>query len=309
MKYYNSILELIGKTPLVRLNNIKVKEDLYSNIYAKVEFFNPGGSVKDRVAAAMIRAAEKSGALTTKTTIYEPTSGNTGIGAALIGAAKGYKVIIVMPDTVSIERIKLIKAYGAEVILTSGKEGMLGSIAKVKELMEKDKGSITLSQFENKENPFAHYQKTGQEIYADLDGQVDVLVSAVGTGGTISGAGKYLKEQNKNIEIVAVEPEASPVLSKGIAGPHKIQGIGAGFVPKTLDTSIYDQIIVVSEEEAIKNTRLLAENEGILCGISSGAALYAAIELAKDIKYKDKNIVVILPDTGERYLSTEVFAA
>ncbi len=309
MKYYNSILELIGKTPLVRLNNIKVKEDLYSNIYAKVEFFNPGGSVKDRVAAAMIRAAEKSGALTTKTTIYEPTSGNTGIGAALIGAAKGYKVIIVMPDTVSIERIKLIKAYGAEVILTSGKEGMLGSIAKVKELMEKDKGSITLSQFENKENPFAHYQKTGQEIYADLDGQVDVLVSAVGTGGTISGAGKYLKEQNKNIEIVAVEPEASPVLSKGIAGPHKIQGIGAGFVPETLDTNIYDVIIVVSEEEAIKNTRLLAENEGILCGISSGAALYAAIELAKDIKYKDKNIVVILPDTGERYLSTEVFAA
>ena len=307
MKYYDSVLQLIGNTPLVKLNNIKTNKRLYGNIYAKVEFFNPGGSIKDRIAYAMIIKAEKSGLLNSETTIYEPTSGNTGIGAALIGAAKGYKVVIVMPDSVSIERRKLIKAYGAEVILTKGEEGMLGSISKVEELMNDDPNSITLAQFVNPENPYTHYENTGKEIYDDLEGQVDVFVSAVGTGGTISGAGKYLKERNPNIEVVAVEPEDSPVLSKGVAGKHIIQGIGAGFVPLTLNTDIYDQIVTVSGDDAILNTRYLAENEGILCGISSGAALTVAINLAKEKKYTDKNIIVILADTGERYLSTEVF--
>lgn len=307
MNYYNSIVELIGKTPIVKLNNIKNKEKLLGNIYAKVEFFNPGGSIKDRIALAMIEKAEQADLINQDTTIYEPTSGNTGIGAALVGAAKGYKVVIVMPDSASIERRQLIKAYGAKVVLTSGEEGMLGSIAKVKELMEKDLNSITLSQFENLENPHSHYQNTGREIFRDLEGQVDVLVSGVGTGGTISGAGKYLKEKNPHIEIIAVEPKDSPVLSKGQSGSHKIQGIGAGFIPNTLDTKIYDQIIVVSDQKAMATSRFLVENEGIFCGISSGAALSVAIKLAKDKKYQDKNIVVILPDTGERYLSTEVF--
>ncbi len=309
MKYYDNILQLIGKTPIVKLNNLKDQKGLHGNIFGKVEFFNPGGSIKDRVALKMLDNALKLNKINADTTIYEPTSGNTGIGAALIGAARGYKVVIVMPESVSIERIKLVKAYGAKVILTNKEKGMLGAISHVESLMQNDLNSITLSQFENLENPNAHYTNTGPEIYEDLDGQVDVFVVGVGTGGTISGAGKYLKEKNPNIHIVAVEPTDSQVLKTGISGPHKIQGIGAGFIPKTLDTNIYDEIMAATYEDAVASTRDLAQNEGILCGISAGAALSVAIKLASDIKYKDKNIVVILPDTGERYLSTEVFEA
>ncbi len=308
MKYYNNITQLIGKTPIVKLNNLKKQQSLYGNIYAKVESFNPGGSIKDRIALALIEAAEASGELKSDTVIYEPTSGNTGIGAALVGAAKGYEVVIVMPDKVSVERIKLVKAYGAKVILTEGSLGMKGAIAKVESLMSENKNSITLAQFENPINPKTHYQSTAGEIYRDMDKQVDVFVAGVGTGGTISGVGKYLKEKNSNIEVVAVEPQDSQVLKTGVGGPHKIQGIGAGFIPLTLNTKIYDQIIAIDYENAVATTRLLASTEGILAGISAGAALAAAIELAKDIKYQDKNIVVILPDTGERYLSLEVFA-
>lgn len=308
MKYYNNITQLIGKTPIVKLNNLKKQQSLYGNIYAKVESFNPGGSIKDRIALALIEAAEASGELKSDTVIYEPTSGNTGIGAALVGAAKGYEVVIVMPDKVSVERIKLVKAYGAKVILTEGSLGMKGAIAKVESLMSENKNSITLAQFENPINPKTHYQSTAVEIYRDMDKQVDVFVAGVGTGGTISGVGKYLKEKNSNIEVVAVEPQDSQVLKTGVGGPHKIQGIGAGFIPLTLNTKIYDQIIAIDYENAVATTRLLASTEGILAGISAGAALAAAIELAKDIKYQDKNIVVILPDTGERYLSLEVFA-
>ena len=308
MKYYNNITQLIGKTPIVKLNNLKKQQSLYGNIYAKVESFNPGGSIKDRIALALIEAAEASGELKSDTVIYEPTSGNTGIGAALVGAAKGYEVVIVMPDKVSVERIKLVKAYGAKVILTEGSLGMKGAIAKVESLMSENKNSITLAQFENPINPKTHYQSTAVEIYRDMDKQVDVFVAGVGTGGTISGVGKYLKEKNSNIEVVAVEPQDSQVLKTGVGGPHKIQGIGAGFIPLTLNTKIYDQIIAIDYESAVATTRLLASTEGILAGISAGAALAAAIELAKDIKYQDKNIVVILPDTGERYLSLEVFA-
>ncbi len=307
MKYYDNILQLIGKTPMVKLNNIKNQKALHANIFGKVEFFNPGGSIKDRVALKMLDYAVDSKKINAETTIYEPTSGNTGIGAALIGAARGYKVVIVMPDSVSIERIKLVKAYGAKVVLTDKEYGMMGAINHVESLMAKDPNSITLSQFENLQNPNAHYTNTGPEIYDDLDGQVDVFVVGVGTGGTISGAGKYLKEKNPDIHIVAVEPDGSQVLKTGISGPHKIQGIGAGFVPKTLNTEIYDEIMAVTYDEAVMSTRELAQSEGILCGISAGAALSVAIKLASDIKYKDKNIVVILPDTGERYLSTEVF--
>lgn len=307
MKYYDSVLELIGKTPIVKLNNINKDKNLYGNLFGKVEFFNPGGSVKDRVAYAMIKKAEESKLLKHDTVIYEPTSGNTGIGAALVGAACGYQVVIVMPDSASIERVKLIKAYGAKVILTVGEEGMLGAIAKVEALMKENPNSITLAQFENPENPNIHYLTTGPEIYADLNGQVDVLVAGVGTGGTISGAGKYLKEQNPNIEVIAVEADKSQVLNKGPVGPHKIQGIGAGFIPKTLDLDIFDEVIIVSAEDAQKTSRYLAATEGLLCGISTGAALWAGIQVAKDKAYKDKNIVVIMPDTGERYLSVDVF--
>lgn len=306
--YYNNITELIGKTPLVKLNNLIKQENLNANLFAKVEFFNPGGSIKDRIANAMIKEAELSGRLNQDTTIYEPTSGNTGIGAALVGAAKGYKVVIVMPDSVSVERIQIVKAYGAKVILTDKKFGVKGSIAKVEELMSEDENSITLSQFENKVNPSEHNKNTAIEIYEDLDSKVDVVISGVGTGGTITGVGHYLKSKNPNIEIIAVEPEKSPVLSGGEHNPHKIQGIGAGFIPNVLDTKVYDRIISVSDEKAMESARLLAQKEGIFCGVSSGAALAAALEVSNDPKYKDKNVVVILPDTGERYLSTEVYA-
>lgn len=306
--YYNNITELIGKTPLVKLNNLIKQENLNANLFAKVEFFNPGGSIKDRIANAMIKEAELSGKLNQDTTIYEPTSGNTGIGAALVGAAKGYKVVIVMPDSVSVERIQIVKAYGAKVILTDKKFGVKGSIAKVEELMSEDENSITLSQFENKVNPSEHNKSTAIEIYEDLDSKVDVVISGVGTGGTITGVGHYLKSKNPNIEIIAVEPEKSPVLSGGEHNPHKIQGIGAGFIPNVLDTKVYDRIISVSDEKAMESARLLAQKEGIFCGVSSGAALAAALEVSNDPKYKDKNVVVILPDTGERYLSTEVYA-
>ena len=308
MKYYENITQLIGKTPIVKLNNLKEQKSLYGNIYAKIEAFNPGGSIKDRIALALIEDAEASGALKSDTVIYEPTSGNTGIGAALVGAAKGYEVVIVMPDKVSVERIKLVKAYGAKVILTEGSLGMKGAIAKVESLMSENKNSITLAQFENPINPKAHYQSTAVEIYKDMNKQVDVFVAGVGTGGTISGVGKYLKEKNAEIEVVAVEPKDSQVLKTGVGGPHKIQGIGAGFVPKTLNTEIYDQIIAIDYDLAVESTRLLAASEGILAGISAGAALAAALMLAEDVAYKDKNIVVVLPDTGERYLSLEVFA-
>ena len=308
MKYYENITQLIGKTPIVKLNNLKEQKSLYGNIYAKIEAFNPGGSIKDRIALALIEDAEASGALKSDTVIYEPTSGNTGIGAALVGAAKGYEVVIVMPDKVSVERIKLVKAYGAKVILTEGSLGMKGAIAKVESLMSENKNSITLAQFENPINPKAHYQSTAVEIYKDMNKQVDVFVAGVGTGGTISGVGKYLKEKNPEIEVVAVEPKDSQVLKTGVGGPHKIQGIGAGFVPKTLNTEIYDQIIAIDYDLAVESTRLLAASEGILAGISAGAALAAALMLAEDVAYKDKNIVVVLPDTGERYLSLEVFA-
>lgn len=306
--YYNNITELIGKTPLVKLNNLIKQENLNANLFVKVEFFNPGGSIKDRIANAMIKEAELSGKLNQDTTIYEPTSGNTGIGAALVGAAKGYKVVIVMPDSVSVERIQIVKAYGAKVILTDKKFGVKGSIAKVEELMSEDENSITLSQFENKVNPSEHNKSTAIEIYEDLDSKVDVVISGVGTGGTITGVGHYLKSKNPNIEIIAVEPEKSPVLSGGEHNPHKIQGIGAGFIPNVLDTKVYDRIISVSDEKAMESARLLAQKEGIFCGVSSGAALAAALEVSNDPKYKDKNVVVILPDTGERYLSTEVYA-
>ena len=308
MKYYENVTQLIGKTPIVKLNNLKEQKYLYGNIYAKIEAFNPGGSIKDRIALALIEDAEASGALKSDTVIYEPTSGNTGIGAALVGAAKGYEVVIVMPDKVSVERIKLVMAYGAKVILTEGSLGMKGAIAKVESLMSENKNSITLAQFENPINPKAHYQSTAVEIYKDMNKQVDVFVAGVGTGGTISGVGKYLKEKNAEIEVVAVEPKDSQVLKTGVGGPHKIQGIGAGFVPKTLNTEIYDQIIAIDYDLAVESTRLLAASEGILAGISAGAALAAALMLAEDVAYKDKNIVVVLPDTGERYLSLEVFA-
>lgn len=308
MKYYENVTQLIGKTPIVKLNNLKEQKSLYGNIYAKIEAFNPGGSIKDRIALALIEDAEASGALKSDTVIYEPTSGNTGIGAALVGAAKGYEVVIVMPDKVSVERIKLVMAYGAKVILTEGSLGMKGAIAKVESLMSENKNSITLAQFENPINPKAHYQSTAVEIYKDMNKQVDVFVAGVGTGGTISGVGKYLKEKNAEIEVVAVEPKDSQVLKTGVGGPHKIQGIGAGFVPKTLNTEIYDQIIAIDYDLAVESTRLLAASEGILAGISAGAALAAALMLAEDVAYKDKNIVVVLPDTGERYLSLEVFA-
>ena len=306
--YYNNITELIGKTPLVKLNNLMKNENLNANLFAKVEFFNPGGSIKDRIANAMIKEAELSGKLNQDTTIYEPTSGNTGIGAALVGAAKGYKVVIVMPDSVSVERIQIVKAYGAKVILTDKKYGVRGSIAKVEELMNEDENSITLSQFENNVNPSEHNKSTAIEIYEDLDSKVDVVIAGVGTGGTITGVGQYLKSKNPNIEIIAVEPEKSPVLSGREHSAHKIQGIGAGFIPNVLDTKIYDRIILVSDEKAMASARLLAQKEGIFCGVSSGAAIAAALEVSIDPKYKDKNVVVILPDTGERYLSTEVYA-
>lgn len=307
MKVSKNILETVGNTPLVELNNLKEKLSFAGNIVAKVEFFNPAGSVKDRIAKAMIEEAEKAGLINKNTVLVEPTSGNTGIGLSMVAASKGLRIILTMPETMSIERRNLLKAYGAELVLTDGAKGMKGAIEKAEELAKEIPNAFIPSQFTNPANPNIHYLTTGREIYRDLDGKVDFFVAGVGTGGTISGTGKALKEQNPNIKVVAVEPLTSPVLSEGHAGPHKIQGIGAGFVPKTLDTSIYDEIIKVSNEDAFATGKLIARTEGMLVGISSGAALFAAIELANRPENKGKNIVVLLPDTGERYLSTPMF--
>ena len=307
MKVSKNILETVGNTPLVELNNLKEKLSFAGNIIAKVEFFNPAGSVKDRIAKAMIEEAEKAGLINKNTVLVEPTSGNTGIGLSMVAASKGLKIILTMPETMSIERRNLLKAYGAELVLTDGSKGMKGAIEKAEELAKEIPNAFIPSQFTNPANPNIHYLTTGKEIYRDLDGKVDFFVAGVGTGGTISGTGRALKEQNPNIKVVAVEPLTSPVLSEGHAGPHKIQGIGAGFVPKTLDTSIYDEIIRVSNEDAFATGKLIARTEGMLVGISSGAALFAAIELANRPENKGKNIVVLLPDTGERYLSTPMF--
>ncbi|MGM9969984.1 MAG: cysteine synthase A [Anaeroplasma sp.] len=307
MAIFNSILDLVGNTPLINIKNYEKNNNLEASIYAKLEYFNPAGSVKDRIAKAMIEDAEKKGILKEGSTIIEPTSGNTGIGLSAIAAAKGYKVIITMPETMSIERRAIMKAYGAELVLTEGSKGMKGAIAKAQELALEIPNSFIPGQFDNPANPEAHYLTTGPEIWNDTDGKVDIFVAGVGTGGTISGIGKYLKEKNPNIKIVAVEPKSSPVLSEGHAGAHKIQGIGAGFVPNTLDTRIYDEIITIENEEAFQTGKEIALTEGILVGISSGAALRAATVLAKRVENKGKKIVVLLPDTGDRYLSTPLF--
>lgn len=307
MKYYNGITDLVGNTPLLRLHACEEENSLCAQLYGKLEYFNPAGSIKDRIAKEMIFAAEKSGELKSSSVIIEPTSGNTGIGLAAIAAAKGYKLILIMPETMSVERRKLLKAYGAQIVLTEGSRGMKGAIEKADELARQIPDSFVPSQFSNKFNPTAHKLTTGPEIWRDTAGKVDILVAGVGTGGTISGTGKYLKEKKSDMQVVAVEPYGSPVLSKGISGIHKIQGIGAGFVPDVLDTSIYDEIIAVEDNCAFEIGNFLAKREGILVGISSGAAVYAAIQVAKRIENKDKVIVVILPDTGERYLSTPMF--
>ena len=307
MKIYASVSDLVGHTPLVELVNLEKNNSLCAKVLAKVEFFNPAGSVKDRVAKEMIAKAEKEGKLDRESTIIEPTSGNTGIGLAALCAAKGYKLVIVMPDTMSRERHMLMTAYGAELVLTDGALGMKGAIEKAEELARNIPNSFVAGQFDNPANPSAHYKSTGPEIWEDTDGCVDILVSCVGTGGTISGTGAYLKEKNPDIKVVAVEPEASPYLSRGESGTHKIQGIGAGFIPKVLDTSIYDEVITVSDDEAYMAAADIAKSDGLLVGISSGAAVCAALKLAKRQENKGKNIVVILPDTGERYLSAGVF--
>lgn len=306
-RIFRQITDLIGNTPLLALTNLKAKEDLKADIIAKLEYFNPAGSVKDRIAKAMIDDAEAKGLLKPGATIVEPTSGNTGIGLASVAAARGYKVILTMPETMSVERRNLLKAYGAELVLTEGAKGMKGAIAKAEELAQELPNAFMPRQFDNPANPTVHFNTTGPEIWADTDGKVDILVSGVGTGGTISGAGKFLKSKNPAIKVVAVEPADSPVLSQGKSGPHKIQGIGAGFVPNTLDTEIYDEIIPVANEDAFVTGRAIAYAEGVLVGISSGAALWAAIQLAKRPENEGKTIVVILPDTGERYLSTALF--
>ncbi len=306
-KVYTSAVQLVGGTPLLELKVIEKKLSLKAKIFAKLEYFNPAGSVKDRVALSMIEDAEKSGKLKEGATIIEPTSGNTGIGIAAIGAAKGYKVIIVMPDTMSEERRKLISAYGAKIALSDGSKGMKGAISTAEKLAEEIKDSVILGQFDNPSNPTAHYNSTGPEIISDTDGNIDYFVSGVGTGGTISGVGKYLKEKLSNVKIIAVEPKSSPVLSEGKSGLHKIQGIGAGFIPKTLDTNVYDEIIKVSDNEAYKYCKMIAQTEGILVGISSGAALSVAIEIASKNENSGKNVIVLFPDSGDRYLSTGVF--
>jgi len=308
MKTFDKITDLIGGTPILKLNNYIALNELPANIYAKLEYFNPAGSVKDRIAKAMIDDAEAKGALKPGAVIIEPTSGNTGIGLAAVAASKGYRIILTMPETMSVERRNLLKAYGAELVLTDGAKGMKGAIAKAEELAQQIEGGFIPSQFTNSANPTAHFNTTGPEIWEDTDGKVDIFVAGVGTGGTVSGVGKYLKSKNPNVKVVAVEPAGSPVLSKGVAGPHKIQGIGAGFVPETLDTKIYDEIIAVENEDAFATGRTLARKEGLLVGISSGAAVYAATQLAKRPENKGKNIVVLLPDTGDRYLSTPMFA-
>ena len=308
MAVKQSITELIGNTPLLELVNFEKANNLNAKIVAKLEYFNPAGSVKDRVANAMIADAEAKGVLKPGATIIEPTSGNTGIGLAAVGSAKGYHVILTMPETMSIERRKLVAAYGAEVVLTSGSAGMKGAIAKAEELEKSIENAVILGQFVNPANPKVHYETTGPEIWEQTEGKVDIFVAGVGTGGTVSGTGEYLKAQNPNVKVVAVEPATSPVLSEGKAGPHKIQGIGAGFVPDTLDTKVYDEVFPVPNEAAFAVGREIARREGILVGISSGAAVYAAAELAKRPENAGKTIVALLPDTGERYLSTALFA-
>lgn len=308
MRTFDKITDLIGGTPILKLNNYIALNELPANIYAKLEYFNPAGSVKDRIAKAMIDDAEAKGALKPGAVIIEPTSGNTGIGLAAVAASKGYRIILTMPETMSVERRNLLKAYGAELVLTDGAKGMKGAIAKAEELAQQIEGGFIPSQFTNSANPTAHFNTTGPEIWEDTGGKVDIFVAGVGTGGTVSGVGKYLKSKNPNVKVVAVEPAGSPVLSKGVAGPHKIQGIGAGFVPETLDTKIYDEIIAVENEDAFATGRTLARKEGLLVGISSGAAVYAASQLAKRPENKGKDIVVLLPDTGDRYLSTPMFA-
>ena len=307
MKVYSRIIDTIGGTPLVELQNIEKKFNLKARLLAKVESFNPAGSVKDRIAKAMIEDAEKRGLINKDTVLVEPTSGNTGIGLSMVAASKGMRIILTMPETMSVERRNLLKAYGAELVLTEGAKGMKGAIAKAEELAKEIPNSFIPSQFTNPANPNIHYLTTGPEIFADADGNIDYFVAGVGTGGTISGTGNYLKEKKPSIKVVAVEPETSPVLSKGTPGPHKIQGIGAGFVPDTLDTKVYDEIIPISNEEAFEKGRESARTEGLLIGISSGAALAAAIKIAQREENKGKTIVVLFPDTGERYLSTAMF--
>ena len=306
-RIYGNVGELVGNTPLMELGNLARKEGLKARILAKLEYLNPAGSVKDRVGKAMIEAAEKEGKLKEGGVIIEPTSGNTGIGLAAVAASKGYQVILTMPETMSKERRNILKAYGAKIVLTPGEEGMAGSIKKAEELAGEIPDSLIAGQFENPVNPMAHYQTTGPEIWRDTEGAVDVFVATVGTGGTITGAGRYLKEQNPRIQVVAVEPAGSPVLSEGKSGPHGIQGIGAGFVPKVLDTEVYDQIITATEEESYAAAKKLAKAEGIQVGISSGAALEAAMKLARSEEYEGKTIVVLLPDSGDRYYSTALF--
>lgn len=305
---YKSADELVGKTPLLELTHIEEKLGLKAHILAKLEYFNPAGSVKDRIAKAMIDDAEKKGLLKKGSVIIEPTSGNTGIGLSSVAAARGYRIIIVMPETMSVERRQLMKAYGAELVLTEGAKGMKGAIAKAQELAKEIPDSFIPGQFENGANPEVHYKTTGPEIYEDTDGKVDFFVAGVGTGGTVTGTGKYLKEKIPGVHVAAVEPESSPVLSAGKSGPHKIQGIGAGFVPDVLDTSVYDEVIPVSNESAFEYGKLIGKTEGVLVGISSGAALYAAVEIAKRPENEGKTIVVLFPDTGDRYLSTPLFA-
>lgn len=306
-KIYSSADQLIGKTPLLELTHIEAKYGLKAKLLAKLEYFNPAGSVKDRIAKAMIDDAEKAGKLKPDSVIIEPTSGNTGIGLAAVAAARGYRIIIVMPETMSEERRRLIKAYGAELVLTEGAKGMKGAIAKANELAEEYPNSFIPGQFVNSANPKAHYETTGPEIFEDTDGEVDIFVAGVGTGGTVTGVGKYLKDKKPETKVVAVEPSSSAVLSTGVAGAHKIQGIGAGFVPDVLDTDVYDEIITVSNEDAFATGKLIGKSEGVLVGISSGAAVHAAVELAKREENAGKTIVVLLPDTGDRYLSTALF--
>ena len=307
-KIYTSADQLIGRTPLLELTHVEASNNLGAKILAKLEYFNPAGSVKDRIAKAMLDDAEKSGKLKPGSVIVEPTSGNTGIGLASVAAARGYRIIIVMPETMSVERRQLMKAYGAELVLTEGAKGMKGAIARADELAKEIPNAFIPGQFVNPANPKAHRETTGPEIWEDTDGKVDVFVAGVGTGGTVSGVGQYLKSRNPNVKVVAVEPASSPVLSKGVAGAHKIQGIGAGFVPDTLDTKVYDEIIAVENEDAFESGREIGKMEGVLVGISSGAALWAAKELAKRPENKGKTIVALLPDTGDRYLSTALFA-
>lgn len=308
-KVYTSADQLIGKTPLLELKNVEKELGLKARLVAKLEYFNPAGSVKDRVAKEMLDDAEKKGILTKDAVIIEPTSGNTGIGLAAVAAARGYRIIIVMSETMSVERRQLMKAYGAELVLTEGSKGMSGAIAKAEELAKEIPGGFVAGQFVNPANPKAHYETTGPEIYEDTEREVDIFVAGVGTGGTITGVGRYLKEHKPGVKVVAVEPKSSAVLSTGVAGAHKIQGIGAGFVPEVLDTKIYDEVIAVEDESAFETSRLIGRKEGVLVGISSGAAAYAAITLAKRAENEGKTIVVLLPDTGDRYLSTDLFQA